>query len=234
MMMTFQELTDEQWEYIKPHLPPQPRVGRKRACDRKTINGILYVLNTGCTWHDMPRRYGSGVTAWRRLKLWSEDGTWERIHNATMHTAYENGIVSLDVVSIDSTLIEAKNGGELVAYNGHKKKRVKVHVAVCSTGLPLSIFTGLGSQHNSQKFIEFIDGIEIKIERGRPRTKPGEVVADAAYDDMKIREDLRRRNICSNIGVNKRNMKIPHVGRPTRFEEVSYKKNRSCIERFNS
>ena len=120
--MTFQELTDEQWEYIKPHLPPQPRVGRKRANDRKTINGVLYVLITGCTWNDMPKRYGSGVTAWRRLKRWSEDGTWERIHNAILHTAYENGIVSLDVVSIDSTFIEAKNGGELVTYNGHKKK----------------------------------------------------------------------------------------------------------------
>jgi transposase len=70
----------------------------------------------------MPKRYGSGVTAWRRLKRWSEDGTWERIHNAILHTAYENGIVSLDVVSIDSTFIEAKNGGELAAYNGHKKK----------------------------------------------------------------------------------------------------------------
>jgi transposase len=121
--MTFQELTDEQWEYIKPHLPPQPRVGRKRANDRKTINGVLYVLVTGCTWNDMPKRYGSGVTAWRRLKRWSEDGTWKRIHNVILHTAYENGIVSLDVVSIDSTFIEAKNGGEFVAYNGHKKKR---------------------------------------------------------------------------------------------------------------
>ena len=111
---------------------------------------------------------------------------------------------------------------------------VKVHVAACSTGLPLSILTGLGSQHDSQKFIEVIDRIEIKIERGRPRTKPDEVVADAAYDGMKIKEYLRRRNIRSNIGVNKRNMKKPHVGRHTRFEEVSYKKSRSCIERFNS
>ena len=115
-----------------------------------------------------------------------------------------------------------------------RKRGVKVHVAVCSTGLPLSILTGLGSQHDSQKFIEVIDGIEIKIERGRPRTKPDEVVADATYDNMKIREYLRRRNIHSNIGVNKRNMKKPYVGRPTRFEEMSYKKNRNCIKKFNS
>jgi len=39
--MRFAELSDEQWEFIKPHIPPQPIVGRKRADDRKTINGIL-------------------------------------------------------------------------------------------------------------------------------------------------------------------------------------------------
>ena len=109
-----------------------------------------------------------------------------------------------------------------------------MHVAVCSTGLPLTILTGLGSQHDSRKFTDIMDGIKIKVEIGHPRTKPDEVVADAAYDDTKIREYLRRRNIRSNIGVNKRNQKKSHVGRPTRFEEVSYKKNRSCIERFNS
>ena len=105
---------------------------------------------------------------------------------------------------------------------------------MCSTGLPLNILTGLGNQHDSQKFIEVLEGIKIKVEIGRPRTKPGEVAADAAYDDTKIRAYLQRRNISSNIGVNKRNQKKPRVGRPMRFEEESYKKNRSCIEKVNS
>jgi transposase len=42
--MEFRELSDEQWEFIKPHLPPQPITGRKRADDRKVLNGILFVL----------------------------------------------------------------------------------------------------------------------------------------------------------------------------------------------
>jgi len=121
--MTFQELTNVQWEYLKDLLPPQPIVGRKRADDRKTINGIFYVLATGCNWRDMPKCYGSYVTAWRRLKTWSEDGTWERILNAITTFAYEHDVVSLDVVSVDSTFIEAKKGGELVSYDGHKKKK---------------------------------------------------------------------------------------------------------------
>lgn len=83
-----------------------------------------------------------------------------------------------------------------------------------------------------QKFIEVMDGNEIEVVRGRPITKPDEVVADAAYDDTKIREDLRRRNIHSNLWVNKHNKKKQKSDRPTRLEEESYKKNRSCIERL--
>jgi transposase len=77
--MRFAELSDEQREFIKPHIPPQPIVGRKRADDRKTINGILYALNTRCRWHEMPRRYGAYQTAWRRLKWWSKEGVWNMI-----------------------------------------------------------------------------------------------------------------------------------------------------------
>lgn len=46
--MEFRELSQEQWEFITPLLPPKARTGRPRADDRKTLNGILYVLTTGC------------------------------------------------------------------------------------------------------------------------------------------------------------------------------------------
>jgi transposase len=42
--MEFRELSDEEWEIIKPFLPPKSRVGRPRIDDRIVINGILYVL----------------------------------------------------------------------------------------------------------------------------------------------------------------------------------------------
>ncbi|RLE68618.1 MAG: hypothetical protein DRJ34_02665 [Thermoprotei archaeon] len=44
------KLTDEQWERIRPLLPPPAQTGRPRADDRKVLNGILYVLRTGCAW----------------------------------------------------------------------------------------------------------------------------------------------------------------------------------------
>ncbi|WP_292487980.1 transposase [Methanohalobium sp.] len=108
--MEFKELTDDQWEFIEPYLPPQPSTGRKRVDDRKVINGILFVLVTGCRWGDMPRCYGSPVTAWRRLKTWSQDGVWDDIIQALRDTAYSNGNLSLDTVCIDSSFIETKKG----------------------------------------------------------------------------------------------------------------------------
>ena len=111
--MRFAELSDEQWEFIKPCIPPQPIVGRKRADDRKTINGILYVLMTGCRWHDMPKCYGAYQTAWRRLKCWSKIGVWNKILSAAQEQAYSIGKLNLEIVAVDSTLIDSKKAASL-------------------------------------------------------------------------------------------------------------------------
>jgi transposase len=66
----FREVSDGEWEVIRPFLPPMSRVGRPRADDRMVLNGILYVLTSGCRWCDMPVKYGSYKTAWRRLRRW--------------------------------------------------------------------------------------------------------------------------------------------------------------------
>jgi len=54
--MEFRELTDKQWAFIQPLLPPLARTGRPRADDRRIIHGILSVRITGCRWPDRPRR----------------------------------------------------------------------------------------------------------------------------------------------------------------------------------
>jgi len=61
--MEFREVSDEEWDIIRLLLPPKSRVGRPRADDKMVLNGILYVLSTGCRWMDMPLKYGSYKTA---------------------------------------------------------------------------------------------------------------------------------------------------------------------------
>lgn len=48
------DLTDKQWQRIKPLLPKLAHTGRPKVDDREVINGILYVLVTGCGWEYLP------------------------------------------------------------------------------------------------------------------------------------------------------------------------------------
>ncbi|MDI6859362.1 MAG: transposase, partial [Methanocellales archaeon] len=98
--MRFEELSDGQWEFIEPLLPPQHKTGRHRADDRRTINGILFLI-TGCKWEDMPRKYGAPVTAWRRLKRWQE-GIWQDLMSRLQERAYQE-VLNLDKTIIDSS-----------------------------------------------------------------------------------------------------------------------------------
>lgn len=74
-------LSQEQWEKIEPLLPKQDKRkgGRPRSDDRKVLNGILWILKTGCQWSALPKEYGSYVTCWRRLRDWEETGVWIKI-----------------------------------------------------------------------------------------------------------------------------------------------------------
>src|SRR5215212_5149537 len=104
------EISDEQWEHLEPLLPPPRHRGRPRADDRKTLNGILYVLRTGCCWQDVLREYGSPTTCWRRLKAWEEDGTWEKVWRGLLALLGERGNLDWDKAFLDGSFIPAKKG----------------------------------------------------------------------------------------------------------------------------
>jgi transposase len=72
-------VTDAQWAVIQALLAPGARTGRPRADDRRTLEAILYKLDTGCGWHAIPPALGDGVTAYRRLRAWQAAGVWEPI-----------------------------------------------------------------------------------------------------------------------------------------------------------
>lgn len=109
--MRFQELDDVRWSMIRPFLPLHAKEGRPRADDRAMLNGILYVLITGCRWIDLPRKYGDDSTANRRLKNWERLGVWKRVMDALVCNGYTKGTVKMEELSIDSTTIAAKKGG---------------------------------------------------------------------------------------------------------------------------
>jgi putative transposase of IS4/5 family DUF4096 len=73
-------LTEERWEQLCPLLPPQKsRTGRPAVDHRKIIEGILFVMQTGCSWQDLPTRFGPWQTVADRYRRWRLEGKWEPI-----------------------------------------------------------------------------------------------------------------------------------------------------------
>jgi transposase len=107
------ELSDKQWELIAPLLPKRSWTGRPRAEDRKTINGILWVLRTGARWADMPRKYGAPSTAHVRLQTWQREGVWESIWRTLLSNLNEKGKLDWEKAHLDGTFIAAKKGEKL-------------------------------------------------------------------------------------------------------------------------
>ena len=77
------DLTDAEWELVKPLIPRAKRGGRKRkVVVRDVLNGILYVLSTACQWRALPKDLPPRSTVNEYFCLWSHNGTLEKIHDA--------------------------------------------------------------------------------------------------------------------------------------------------------
>ncbi len=77
------DLTDEEWALIEPLIPPAKRGGGKRTVGmREVVNGLMYVLSTGCQWRAIPKDLPPRSTVHGYFDLWNWDGTLDRIHYA--------------------------------------------------------------------------------------------------------------------------------------------------------
>jgi transposase len=77
------DLTDDEWAKIAPLLPPAKPGGNKRSVNlREVVNGLMYILSTGCQWRAIPKDLAGRSTVYDYFDRWSWDGTLERIHHS--------------------------------------------------------------------------------------------------------------------------------------------------------
>lgn len=76
------DLTDSQWQILARLILPAKPGGRPRKVDmRAVLNGIFYVVGTGCAWRMLPKEYPCWVTVYHYFAGFKQDGTWEKIHD---------------------------------------------------------------------------------------------------------------------------------------------------------
>ncbi len=117
------ELTDEQWERIRGHLPGQAGdPGATAADNRLFVNAVLYVLKTAIPWSDLPERFGKPNSVWKRYDRWCASGVWQRVAKALSHADLAEGDAP-EELQLDSTSVKAHpiaSTGRRLA--GEKKK----------------------------------------------------------------------------------------------------------------
>ncbi len=104
------EIPDDLWELIEPILPPDKPPGtngRPRVLNRTVLNGILYVLRTGCQWKMVPGQYSSGSTCHLRFQTWVRAGIFERIWRVCLKHYDDLRGIDWRFQSLDGVIISA-------------------------------------------------------------------------------------------------------------------------------
>jgi transposase len=112
---TIKRIPDALWSEISLILPsekPNNTIGRPAVSFRKVLDGILYVLRTGCQWKMLPREYGSGSTCHRRFQQWSSSKVFQKLW-ARLLKVYDDVVgIQCNWQSLDSISIKAPLGGK--------------------------------------------------------------------------------------------------------------------------
>jgi len=136
------DLTDAQWEYLKPMLPKPKKLGRKPTDRRVVINAILYVLKGGIAWRLLPKNFPSWKTVYHVFRAWSLDGMWAALNDALricLRTS-EGRNQQPSAAILDSQSVKSDGHGGAVGYDAGKKiKGRKRHLLVDTLGLVLGV-----------------------------------------------------------------------------------------------
>jgi len=183
------QLTDEQWKLVEPFLTGPKRwkpggPGRPPLPSRSVVEGILWVMRTGAPWRDMPRRYPSSSTCFRRFEQWRRDGALQRVL-ALLCQKRSRG--QRDEAFIDGTYILAKGGGACVG-RSRGGTTTKLMAIADGFGLPASICIAEGNRHD-------VSLVDQSLDASFGEYLSPLLIGDKAFDSKPLAERLRYRSV---------------------------------------
>ena len=99
-------LTNAQWERIAPLLPGKKGdPGRSGEDNRRSLEGILWIVRTGAPWRDLPDVFGNWFTVWKRFRRWALKGVFENVFRVL------SGEPDMEYALIDGTIVKVHRHG---------------------------------------------------------------------------------------------------------------------------
>ena len=190
------ELTDAQWAHIAPLLPEpkaSPNGTPKPIANRLVFEGILWVLRSGTRWKDLPERYPSPSTCWRRLRAWEAQDIWLKAWRTLLSHRDEQGQLDWAETFADGSFAPAKKEGPVSVRPNAERVRSGWWWQTARVFL-WENYLNSASKHEVGLIEPTLERVAVpRPGRGRPRKNPTWLIYDKAADSDPLRARLARR-----------------------------------------
>ena len=125
------DLSDAEWKLIEPMIPPGKSGGGKRTVImREVVNGLMYILSTGCQWRALPKDLPPKSTVHDYFDLWTWDGTLDRMHHALYEQCRREASPTAAIIDSQSVKSAEKGGPRSMRPVTMRVKRSKARSAI--------------------------------------------------------------------------------------------------------
>lgn len=191
-------INEKQYHWLAKQLPqPNRRFGRRTIPNDQLLNGILYVLKTGCRWQDIPISVcpHHPSSCWRRLNYWQRKRGITIVWQTILKLLDLGKNLDLSLGNLDGSLIQSPNFKDGTGYSGkHHRMGTNLVMVTEKEGLPLTNAITKGNRHDMTLAQKVMNKIKIGAKR---RVK--QLNGDKGFDGKAFRQSLRRKGIVSNI-----------------------------------